>query len=60
MEPKNLEHIRDLVDKELDEVYGGANPHTPGVHAVTAKEFKGDENAGSPGVWGRPEGHPNH
>jgi hypothetical protein len=60
MESAKDEGIRDLADKELDEVCGGANPHPEGTHAVTDKVFKGDENAGSPGVWGTPEGHPNH
>jgi hypothetical protein len=56
MESAKHEGMRDLADKELDEVCGGANPHPVGAHTVTGKDFQGNPNAGAPGVWG--DGHP--
>jgi hypothetical protein len=53
-----LEPIYELTEKELDAVCGGANPHPIGEHRVTGKDFQGSPNAGAPGVWGDPEGHP--
>jgi hypothetical protein len=58
MKSANHEGMRDLPDKELDEVCGGANPHPVTAHDVTGKRFRGDPNAAEPGVWGTPEGHP--
>jgi hypothetical protein len=58
MEPNNLEHIRDLADKELDQVCGGANKHPVATHAVTGKTFRGNPKAYTPGAWGTPGAPP--